>query len=161
MRVRNVGDSQKTNNDASDLMIMVLRTLSSTDHHAYSVLMCVYLKLNWQKLRVCVCIHWMNVHIHSFFFFFQGFMSCAALTNCATGGALLFLLNILRHIQTYIVLHPARSLINFVCIVYYAFFFFFFFLYVHNRRFVIHIHCSNSKYSSTRAGIKRTISCTK
>ncbi len=36
----------------------------------------------------CVCKHWMNAHMHSFLLF-QGFMSCAALTNCAIGRALL------------------------------------------------------------------------
>jgi hypothetical protein len=36
----------------------------------------------------CVCKYWMNAHMHSFLFF-QGFVSCAALTNCATGRAFL------------------------------------------------------------------------
>ena len=36
-----------------------------------------------------VCNHWMNAHMHSFLLF-QGFVSyAAALTNCATGRALL------------------------------------------------------------------------
>ena len=110
----------------------------------------------------CACNYWMNAHMRSFLsslLFFQGFMSCAALTNSATGRALLS-----EHLTSYtsidsvlfFSLSSVWSLINFVCTTHYSSSYIY--MAAGLLSVYIHIYCnitSNHKYSGTHVRIWR------